>query len=100
MLIPSAPSVLNNPVPRQFGFIFHFIIIMKVIIASQVCDEVTNPEGNLNQTFVLGDTLCESNDRLATIILAIIWVLFHASVLLDIKFPFIMTYHVRFAAPR
>ena len=83
---------------RQFGFIFRFIIVIKVIIASQVCDEVTN--SSLNQTFVLGDTLCESNDRLATIILAIIWVLFHASVLLDIKFPFIMTYHVRFAAPR
>ena len=83
---------------RQFGFIFHFVIVIKVIIASQVCDEVTN--GNLNQTFVLGDTLCESNDRLATIILAIIWVLFHAIMLLDIKFPSIMTYHVRFAAPR
>ena len=82
---------------RQFGFIFHFIIVIKIIIASQVCDEVT---GNLNQTFVLGDTLCESNGRLATIILAIIWVLFHAIMLLDIKFPSIMTYHVRFAAPR
>ena len=85
---------------RQFGFIFHFIIIMKVIIASQVCDEVTNPEGNLNQTFVLGDTLCESNDRLATIILSVSWVLLHVILFLGtIWFPRIMTNRVRLAAP-
>ena len=83
---------------RQFGFIFHFVIVIKVIIASQVCDEVT--EGNSNQTFVLGDTLCENNDRLLTIFLAIIWVLLHAILLLDIKFPSIMTNRVRFAASR
>ena len=82
---------------RQFGFIFHFIIIIKVIIASQVCDEVTN--GNLNQTFVLGDTLCENNDRGATILLAILWVLSHVMLLLNNKFSRIMTKRVRLAAP-
>ena len=83
---------------RQFGFIFHFIIVIKVIIASQVCDEVTN--GNLNQTFVLGDTLCENNDRLATIILSVTWVLLHVILFLDTKFPCIYTNRVRLAAPR
>ena len=48
---------------------------------------------------MLGDTYCENNDRWLTIILAIIWVFFHAILLLDIKFPSIMTNRVRFAAP-
>ena len=78
---------------RQFGFIFHFIIVIKVIIASQVCDEVT--DGNLNQTFVLGDTLCENNDRGATILLAIVWVLSHVILFLDTKIPCIYTNRVR-----
>ena len=82
---------------RQFGFIFHFIIVVKVIIASQVCDEVTN--SNLNQTFVLGDTRCENNDRLATIILSVSWVLLHVVLFLDSKFPCIMTKRVRLTAP-
>ena len=91
---PSRPPSLSlvNPVSRQFGFIFHFIIVIKIIIASQVCDEVT---GNLNQTFVLGDTLCESNDRGATIVLAIVWVLFHVILFLDAKIPRIYTNRVR-----
>ena len=63
-----------------------------------MCDEIT--DDNSNQSFVLGDTLCENNEHGMTIILAIIWVLFHAIVLLDIKFPSIMTNRVRFAAPR
>ena len=78
---------------RQFGFIFHFIIVIKVIIASQVCDEVN--DGNLNQTFVLGDTLCENNDRGATILLAIVWVLSHVILFLDTWFPCIYTTRVR-----
>ena len=82
---------------RQFGFIFHFVMVIKVIIASQVCDEVTS---NLNQSFVLGDTLCENNDRLATIILSTSWVLLHVILFLDTKFPCIYTNHVRLAAPR
>ena len=83
---------------RQFGCIFHFIIVIKVIIASQVCDDIT--DNNSNQSFVLGETRCENNDRGATILLAIIWVLLHAILLLDTKFPCIMTNHVRLAAPR
>ena len=63
-----------------------------------MCDEIT--DDNSNQSFVLGDTLCENNEHGMTIILAIIWVFFHAIVLLDIKFPSIMTNRVRFAAPR
>lgn len=49
---------------------------------------------------MLGDTSCEQNDRASTIILAIIWVLSHAILLLNIKFPVIMTNRVRLAAPR
>ena len=63
-----------------------------------MCDEVTGE--NSNQSFVLGDTYCENNDRWLTIILAIIWVFLHAILLLDTKFPSIMTNRVRFAAPR
>ena len=48
----------------------------------------------------MGETQCENNENWMTIVLAIIWVFFHAIVLLDIKFPSIMTNHVRFAAPR
>ena len=82
---------------RQFGFIFHFVIVIKVVIASQVCDEVTI--GSSNQTFVLGDTLCENNDRGATILLAILWVLLHVMLLLNNKFSRIMAKRVRLAAP-
>ena len=63
-----------------------------------MCDDVA--DANSNQSFVLGDTSCENNDRLLTIFLAIIWVLLHAILLLDIKFPSIMTNRVRLAAPR
>ena len=82
---------------RQFGCIFHFAIVIKVIIASQVCDDVTND--NSNQSFVLGDTLCESNDRGLTIFLAFFWVLSHVMLLLNNKFSRIMTKRVRLAAP-
>ena len=82
---------------RQFGFIFHFVIVIKVIIASQVCDEVT--EGNSNQTFVLGDTLCENNDRGATILLAILWVLSHVMLFLSTMLPLLVNKHLRLVAP-
>ena len=64
-----------------------------------MCDAVT--EGYISdQSFVLGDTRCVNNDRASTIILAIVWVFIHAIVLLDTKFPCIMTNRVRLAAPR
>ena len=94
--VPS-PRALINPVSRQFGCIFEIAIVTKVIIASQVCDDVT--DNNSNQSFVLGYTSCELNDHASTIILAIIWVLSHAILLLNMKFPIIMTNHVRLAAP-
>ena len=68
------------------------MIVIKIIIRSQVCNEDTN---SLNQSFVLGDTLCEHNDRGVTIGLAIVWLLSHVILLLDNQFPWLMTNRVR-----
>ena len=78
---------------RQFSAIFHFIITIKITIASQFCDDVANDHSD--QSFVLGDTVCEQNNRLSTIVLAIIWVLLHAILW---KFPNIITNRVRLTA--
>ena len=88
---------MTDPTSPQFGFIFHFLIVLKIIIASHTCDDITND--NPNQSFVLGDTACENNDRLATICLGICWLLLHVILFLDvISFQCIMTNHVRLAA--
>ena len=68
------------------------MIVIKIIIRSQVCDEDTN---NSNQSFVLGDTLCEHNDRGVTIGLAIVWLLSHVILFLDNQFPWLVTNRVR-----
>ena len=82
--------------PRQLGFTFHFIIVFKVIIASQVCLDTSD---NWNRTFVLGDTVCQERKHWSTIVLAIIWVLFHMILFLDTKFPCIVTNHVKSQLP-
>ena len=83
--------------PRQLGFAFHFIIVFKVIVASQVCLDTSD---NSNRTFVLGDTVCQERKHWSTVVLAIMWVLFHVILFLDTKFPCIMTNRVRLVAPR
>ena len=83
--------------PRQLGFAFHFIIVFKVIVASQVCLDTSD---NSNRTFVLGDTVCQERKHWSTVVLAIMWVLFHVILFLDTKFPCIYTNRVRLAAPR
>ena len=82
---------------RQLGFVFHFIIVFKVIIASQQCLDTSD---NSNKTYVLGDTVCQERNHWLTVMLAIIWFLLHVLLFLDIKFPSIMTNRVRLAAPR
>ena len=85
-----------SPPTRQLGFVFHFIIVFKVVIASQVClDSIDNS----NRSFVLGDTVCQERSHWSAIVLAIIWVLLHVILFLDTAFPIIMTKRVRLAAP-
>ena len=83
---------------RQLGFVFHFIIVFKVIIASQQCLDTSD---NSNKTYVLGDTVCQERNHWLTVVLATIWLLLHVILFLDaIWFPSIMTNRVRLAAPR
>ena len=82
---------------RQLGFVFHFIIVFKVIIASQQCLDTSD---NSNKTYVLGDTVCQERNHWLTVVLATIWLLLHVILFLDTKFPSIITKHVRLAAPR
>ena len=90
---------MTDPASLQLSFVFHLLIVIKIIIASHTCDDITND--NPNQSFVLGDTACENNDRLATIVLATLWALLHVILFLDaILFQCIMTNHVRLAARR
>ena len=89
---------MTDPASLQLSFVFHLLIVIKIIIASHTCDDITND--NPNQSFVLGDTACENNDRLATIVLAILWLLLHGILFLDIPFPSIVTKNVCLAAPR
>ena len=84
---------MTNPASLQHGFVFHLIIVLKIIIASHTCDEIIND--NPSQSFVLGDTACENNDRWATIVLVSLWSLLHVVLLLDIKLPSIVTNRVR-----
>ena len=106
--------------PRQLGFAFHFAIVFKIIIASQVCDDVTNDnsnqpfvivvtnnnsntsfalDDNSNQFFALGETMCHHNANWATIFLATLWVLLHVMMLLSTVCPSFVTNYVRLAAP-
>ena len=64
------------------------MIVIKIIIRSQLCDEDTNNS-------VLGDTPCEHNDRGVTIGLAIVWLLSHVILFLDNQFPWLVTNRVR-----
>ena len=86
-----------SPPTRQLGFVFHFIIVFKVVIASQVClDSIDNS----NRSFVLGDTVCQERNHWSTIVLAIFWFLLHVMLFLSTMLPFFVNKHVRFVAPR
>ena len=82
---------------RQLGFGLHLIIVLKILFASQLCLETYD---SLNRSFVLGVTACQERNHASTIALAILWVLLHGILLLDTKFPSIVTNRVRLAAPR
>ena len=82
---------------RQLGFFFHLVIVIKVIMASQIC---LDTDDLFNRSFVLGDTACQERNHSFTIFLGIIWVLLHGILVLDIWFPRIITNRVRLAAPR
>ena len=82
---------------RQLGFFFHLVIVLKVILASQVCLDTYDL---FNRSFVLGDTACQERNHASTIFLAICWLLLHVTLFLDIWFPSIVTKKVRLAAPR
>ena len=87
---------MTNPASLQHGFVFHLIIVLKIIIASHTCDEIIND--NPSQSFVLGDTACENNDRWATIVLVSLWSLLHVVLLLSTKFPIFVNKHARAAS--
>ena len=55
---------------RQLGFFFYLIIVFKVIIASQLCLDTSD---NSNQSYVLGDTVCQERNHSVTIFLGIFW---------------------------
>ena len=86
-----------SPPTRQLGFAFHFVIVLKVIIASRMCLDTTD---NSNRSFVLGDTMCQERNHGLTIFLGICWFLLNGILFADIKFPSIFTNRVRLAAPR
>ena len=86
-----------SPPTRQLGFVFHFAIVVKVIIASRVCLDTLDAS---NRSFVLGDTACQERNHGLTIFLGICWLLLNGTLLLDIKFPWLVTKKVRLAAPR
>ena len=91
-----SPASLINPVSRQLGFVLHLIIVLKILMASRFCLDTSDDS---NQTFVLGETICQSRNHWSTITLAIIWLLLHVILFLDIKFPSIITNHVRLVTP-
>ena len=82
---------------RQLGFSLHLIIVFKILMASRVCLETHDVA---NRTFLLGETACQERNHLSTIVLAILWLLLHGTLFLDIWFPSIVTKKVRLAAPR
>ena len=67
-------------------------------MASRFCLDTSD---NSNQSFVLGDTVCQERNHWLTVVLATIWFLLHVILFVDaIWFPSIMTNRVRLAAPR
>ena len=94
-LPPCSPHAIATHVnPReQFGFFVHFIIVFKITVASQVCLDTEDK----NRSFTLGDTACQERNHWSTIVIAIVWVTFHAVMLISTKLPKFIAVHVRLA---
>ena len=93
----TAPSTSLCVFDRQFGFFIHLIIVLKILMASRFCLDTSD---NSNQSFVLGETICQERNHWSTIVLAIVWVLLHVMLFLSTMLPFFVNKHVRFVAPR
>ena len=94
---PIAPSAFLCLLDWQLGFFIHLIIVLKILMASRFCLDTSD---NSNQSFVLGDTMCQERNHWSTIVLAILWVLLHVMLFLSTMLPFFVNKHVRFVAPR
>ena len=54
---------------------------------------------NSNQSFVLGDTVCQERNHWSTIVLAILWVLLHVMLFLSTMLPLFVNKNVRLVTP-
>ena len=80
-----------------FGFVYHLIIVFKIVWTSAVCDEDTYSTDLVigNSTFLLGDTTCELVDHFGIVFLWLCWLLPHILIVLDLRYPSLIADRLR-----